>query len=394
MKPNPGGHLAADEIVGRDELIQDMWDVLESRSIYMNDLRRIGKTKILYKMVEECPEGWKAIFGDLEDLKRTNELSTWFFRNALEAFTDGKKAFRKMGALLGNLEGLEIAGVLKLPGGKEVPWKESITRTFDDLEVALEDSGEKLVFCLDEVPYMLEGIIKNEGPDVAMEVLDLIRKLAQTYKNVRFILTGSIGIHHVLENLQGHGYNGTPLNNLTSRSPGPLNAEWAEYLAKELIKGRKIKVREGDLDSLAEFVASITGGVAFYIHRLLDKTSRDVIYNYDKMESLLIDELSDADEDWDLMHYINRIGKTYYAGEGEKELSLGILDLVAASEHGLEFKELLNQVKLTVGDVDDEKVRSILKLLLKDHYLVKSSTGVYTFRMALVRRWWKMERSL
>ena len=65
MKPNPGGQLAAENIVGRDELIADMWSILEGRSIYMNDLRRVGKTMILDKMKAKPPRGWLAIKRDL-----------------------------------------------------------------------------------------------------------------------------------------------------------------------------------------------------------------------------------------------------------------------------------------------------------------------------------------
>ena len=61
MKPNPGGQLATENIVGRDDLIADMWEILEGRSIYMNDLRRVGKTMILRKMeANPPPGGWPS----------------------------------------------------------------------------------------------------------------------------------------------------------------------------------------------------------------------------------------------------------------------------------------------------------------------------------------------
>ena len=34
-----------------------MWSILEGRSIYMNDLRRVGKTMILDKMKAKPPRG-------------------------------------------------------------------------------------------------------------------------------------------------------------------------------------------------------------------------------------------------------------------------------------------------------------------------------------------------
>jgi hypothetical protein len=61
MKPNPGGQLAAENIVGRDDLVAQMWDVLEGRSIYMNDLRRVGKTMILREMNANPAPGWLTV---------------------------------------------------------------------------------------------------------------------------------------------------------------------------------------------------------------------------------------------------------------------------------------------------------------------------------------------
>ena len=76
MKPNPGGQLAAENIVGRDGLIADMWAILEGRSIYMNDLRRVGKTMILNKMVAEPPSGWLPVKRELGGCHTAAEFAT------------------------------------------------------------------------------------------------------------------------------------------------------------------------------------------------------------------------------------------------------------------------------------------------------------------------------
>ena len=53
-------------IIGRDAFIAESWSRLERKSLYMNDLRRIGKTRIIRKMHAELPAGWMASFSDLE----------------------------------------------------------------------------------------------------------------------------------------------------------------------------------------------------------------------------------------------------------------------------------------------------------------------------------------
>jgi hypothetical protein len=149
MKPNPGGQLAPENIVGRDELVTRMWDVLDGRSIYMNDVRRVGKTQILIKMQGSAPAGWRVIKQDLGGMHSTAEFATWVFRESHKVLSGKKRAFRKMEGLLGRLKGLEVVGVLKLPSGAVAPWKEVLIRTFSDLEEELASQDERLVFLWD-----------------------------------------------------------------------------------------------------------------------------------------------------------------------------------------------------------------------------------------------------
>ena len=66
MKANPGGQIDSSEVVGRDELIEQIWDTLDQQSIRMNAERRIGKTTIIKKLCAEPRSGWVPIFQDLE----------------------------------------------------------------------------------------------------------------------------------------------------------------------------------------------------------------------------------------------------------------------------------------------------------------------------------------
>jgi hypothetical protein len=45
-------------------------------------------------------------------------------------------------------------------------------------------------------------------------------------------------------------------------------------------------------------------------------------------------------------------------------------------------------------EVDEEVLREHLKLLCMDHYLVRDDANAYRFYLPLIRRWWKINRSL
>ena len=240
MKPNPGGQLDASEIIGRDQLITKMWEVLSGRNIYMNDLRRIGKTMILSKMQSAPPKGWRVSKRDFEGLRSADEFATQVFRDALNLQSREKRIFKRMTALLGNVDEFEVPGILKIKLSDRTvasPWKEVLTRTLADLHDAYGSGNERVVFLWDEIPLMIENILVEEGASQAMEVLDTLRSLSQDYPSIRFVLTGSVGIHHILKRLRQDGYNNSPLITFERIAPGPLAESDAVCLAEALIIG-------------------------------------------------------------------------------------------------------------------------------------------------------------
>ena len=53
-------------VVGRDRLIQRIWQRLKQESVRFLAERRVGKTSVLKKMAAEPPAGFHPIFLDLE----------------------------------------------------------------------------------------------------------------------------------------------------------------------------------------------------------------------------------------------------------------------------------------------------------------------------------------
>jgi len=68
MKANPGGELALDEVIGRDDLIRRLWDTLAQQSVVLIAERRMGKTSVIKKMAAECPDERVTLYRDVEGL--------------------------------------------------------------------------------------------------------------------------------------------------------------------------------------------------------------------------------------------------------------------------------------------------------------------------------------
>lgn len=124
------------------------------------------------------------------------------------------------------------------------------------------------------------------------------------------------------------------------------------------------------------------------IHKLISRLKKSEDYTVESIRDVLNFELADLNNDWDLEHYRVRLGEYY--GDDES-LATAILDAIANTE--LDFDRVRSVVsnQVTVGD---EKLRTVLKLLCKDHYLEHSIEGKYTYYIAIVARWWRISRDL
>ena len=394
MKANPGGQIDLKEVVGREAIIEQIWDTLDQQSIRMNAERRIGKTTIIKKLCSEPRQGWVPIFQDLEQYHTAVEFAASVFREVETHLSSFNKTARHARRLLESLGGAEVGRVFKLPDfAQEKPWKEIISSAIQDIIENCEKIEKRPLFLWDEVPFMLDNIKKHEGETVAMEVLDTLRALRQTYasRGLRMVITGSIGLHHVINSLKHQGYANSPLNDALAIQVSALDATSAQELASKLLQGEGINT--GHLQETAVAIAKISDGFPFYIHHIV-KSMKQVGQpeTLDIVEQIVVRQLLSADDPWELNHYRDRIG-IYYGKKHEKAV-LGILDSISVSSNAMSLNALLAELK-AVGLLDDrELLIELLRLIEQDHYLTRNSDGHYSFQFPLLQRWWKLSRGL
>ena len=394
MKANPGGQIDLKEVVGRDEIIKQIWNTLEQQSIRMTAERRIGKTTIIMKLRGQPLDGWEPIFQDLEKNHTALEFATSVFREVEKFLSKSQKTARHARKLLESLGGAEVGGIFKLPAfTNNAPWKEIITNAIQDIVEAGEKQNKRPLFLWDEVPYMLESIKEREGELVAEEVLDTMRGLRQTYggRGLRMVITGSIGLHHVIKSLKRQNYKNAPVNDALNVPIPPLDFESAQELASKLLKGEEIQTKS--LEDTAKAVAKSSDCFPFYIHHIIKAMKQSGKEGSpETVDETVLQQLLSADDPWELNHYRERIS-TYYGEEYEKS-ALDILDALAIEAKGMSINELLSNLKNTGALDDREKLIDLLKLIEQDHYLSKNNDGHYYFQFPLLQRWWKLSRGL
>lgn len=380
FKANPGGEIAPQEIIGREKLIQDIWSRLEQQSLILIGERRIGKSSTLKKMASEKNHKMLPIYRDLENIRTPIEFVEKVWQDIEINLQKIGKA-QKVRNLLSQIQNSQFIG-FRFPQIAEKHWKNLLTLAIEDL-VTMQQ--QQIVFIWDEIPHMLENFPENS----AMEMLDTLRSLRQTYPDLRMIFSGSIGLHHIFKNLQKSGYRNDPTNDMYTIDGQPLSLEDAIQLAYYLIEGENIATF--NVAKSARDIAEAVDCIPFYIHHLInqlktikEEVTQSAILNI--VEQSLLNPLNP----WKMDHYRERIDN-YYTEE-QKIYALNILDLLAINPPTT-FQKLWQVLYSDPQTNDKEMARTIIRLLMKDYYLVQTGS-IYSFRYQLVKQYWRLSRGL
>lgn len=383
MKANPGGNLDPKNVYGRDTLIAQLWDRLESQSILINAERRSGKTQILLKMRAEPKPGWRPVYRDLESRHAAQEFAEQVYDDVQQFLGTATRAVNFIRKFFEESE-TDYVNI------RARTWKELLSSAIEDL--AKHQTEERLVFFWDEVPYMLESIRRAEGEQQAAEVLDTLRSLRMEQRRFRVIFTGSIGLHHVLKRLSAARIPSSPVNDMFPVTVPPLDTEAARNLAAALLAGEEIEGPDGEAAAAA--IAEEVGRCPFYIHHVVaGLKTEQLTATVENIRDFVARQLRDAADPWNLAHYRERISSSY-AEDDDAEMVRCLLDFLALSDApAVAVDELVRKTAAgsTRAGERDDLVR-LLKLLEADHYLRRDPEGRYGIRSPLIKRWWRVDR--
>lgn len=219
LRANPGGQISPDEVIGREQQIRRLWEILERQSLVLSAERRMGKTCIVKKMIAEAPGDMLLIYHDLEGLRSPLEFVETVFQDVEGYLSSLQRTAYRTRQFLEQFGGVKVSG-FELPKLAASHWKLVLTKTVEDL---VEHQDRSLIFFWDEMPMMLQNIKQENGEKVAMEVLDTLRSLRQMYPQLRMVFTGSIVLHHVISVLKQAGYANAPINDMYIEDVPPLS---------------------------------------------------------------------------------------------------------------------------------------------------------------------------
>ncbi len=385
LRVNPGGILTPKQVVGRDAFIDLLWRTLAQQSVLLSSERRMGKTSIMRKMTEETPAGTCAIKRSLQGINTPEE-----FARALVADVESNmpdvlsrpilKRLRKAGLKKVGAKAVEV----EFEPVRPEAWKDVVIETFETIDGGVD---EKVVFLWDELPHMIEAIEAERDPGTARDVLDVLRYVRETY-STRMLLSGSLGIHHVVDRLRLKGGSWAPTNDMAMIDVAPLSEVDAAYLASELLRNEGIEC--GDRAAVAEAIAVEVDCVPFYVHHTVAQLQRRQEGDGDPVDAstargAVEATLKDPQDPWQLKHYVDRV-PVYYPHE--RKLAFAVLDIVARQGQPSSQAGIEDLLAAQIPERDGERLHGLLELLCKDHYIEPG----YRFRLELVRRAWRERR--
>lgn len=386
LTPNPGGKLAIDEIVGREREIRQYWRALERQSLVLSAERRIGKTQLVSKMHGVPREGFVTIYQDLESVHSRMELVREVYRGAKEHMNAVDRVKTRLVTLWDTLAPKKMEKV-ELPEAK-AQWKQLLRDAITDVLEALPPE-ERLLLIWDELPLMVHNIARQESPDAAIELLDLLRAMRAEQPRLRFIFTGSIGLHLVLRSLRISGNANEPTNDMHHETVPPMARDEALLLTQRLLLSLRFPPPNGA--ALAEVLLDGVEGFPYYLHHAVDRLhSLDHHPGVDDVQAA-VNALVFSDHDPARLRYYHDRIRTYYSAD-EAPLARAILGSLARAPTSVPLDALCNLVRHKLPDATDGAVSDVCALLRQDHYLTlhpDEDDPTLGFRWTLVKRWWK-----
>ena len=394
MKANPGGTVTGDAIIGRSKEIEDIWGKLEKRSVILTAERRVGKTCVLRKMSEHPENGWLPVFCWVESDRHPIDCVKKIYSeaNKLETRSDRGIWLGRIKSAYKAIAGTEIAG-WKLPAIQS-DWKNLLDALLADIS---ENTGNRMLIMIDEFPMMISHIIKDHGGPMAMEFLDALREVRQKYEpsnQIRFVLSGSIGLHLILQQLKfNHEYKGNPINDMSIKVISGMSREDVHLMCVKYLEEEGIRRHE-----TAEFdrrMFDATDGLPLYIQYVCERfqdLKRQEVYP-DDIDAEIRTMMDDREISW-FNNAADRID-TYYESLGAGHCSSFILKMLSREEDFLPEEQIIDYVRSQMTVEYDDEVVSTLELLLDDNYIIRDTTTGnrrYRFRYGIMRKWWRINK--
>ncbi len=258
------------------ELIEDeIWrEILKGNNILISAPRRVGKTSVMKSITNNPKKGYKMIFENIQGINTEIMFYKTLYElilKCLSKFATNKEKIKNYFKQIGLTE---ISATSLKFEGKTLDYVYEINKILPQLD----QEGEVIVLLIDELPEVLHTLHKSGKNEEAISILKNLRHWRQEedYKMLKFVIAGSIGIHHVVNQVDGRT---SDINDIKSIDcPALDNEQFDDYL-NWAVKDASIVF---DKTSTMYFKDKIQYFVPYYINLMLDEMDKSAMISQEK----------------------------------------------------------------------------------------------------------------
>jgi hypothetical protein len=381
-------HAYRQKSYGRNEEVAELFRLFDSgKNVSMHGPRRLGKTFVLNRMVEQGRE-YRYTCAKLELAGCTDiNAALRMICEAIEQHRSG--VTNKLDTMLSRARHF---------------WRPSKSTTLEESAVRFdwETHLEKLLsqlhsdahtcwaILIDELPIFLKALhdTGDQGILAARHFMNLLARLTSTYPNVRWLVTGSIGIMPLAKAGEYQGI----LAKLHAYTLHPLTEDQAVDFILDLPRSGQHQHRaEITQEEAQAIVQAVSWRSAYYLEAFAHHLPRTPQYDTpqvqenieDAQRSLLADTNAATFTTWE--EHITKHHGT------DRDLSFACLEGLCQTEQGMSLDGVLS--KLGKPDLSRSRCLQILTQLCNEGFLYQEDPSdescPYRFRIPLLRLWWR-----
>ncbi len=239
----------------RAEIVSEIWEELEKGCfILMAAPRRVGKTSIMRYIQNNPKENYKVIFQSIQSLTSEEEFYKAIYALILSCLSTSNKLKNYFQTYLKtkSITEVNISGGFKI-SNTSINYLNEINKIISDIN----EIGETIVLLIDELPEVLHRLNKNGKKEEAISILKNLRTWRQDekFKNLKFVLAGSIGIHYVVNAIEGRN---SDLNDLKKIQCNTLDKDeinkYIDWATKDATIQYSNELRDYLLEKIKYFV--------------------------------------------------------------------------------------------------------------------------------------------
>lgn len=378
MKNVVGQAVRGKDFWDRKSELTKIWQAIENGTHpLLVAPRRVGKTSIMYKILDEPKDDYAVVYVNTESADSENEFWHRLFNAMMdEEFKNKNKLILK--SFYTSLKTISIKKIstsgIEFNDGKVLDYAEAFEELIKEI-----DSDKKLIIMMDEFAQTIENIIKYASTHEAESLLKTHRTLRQNPKitsKVIFVYAGSIGLESVVAKLDAMKF----INDLNSIKITPLSKVEAVDFSHSLYP------EIGD-DEVSYLLARIEWLIPFYIQLIIQEIHTICL---EKPLHVISKEIIDQaiehalDHRNHFEHWLARIKSAFE--KDEFKFAKEILNQL--SEYGiLESKEISNFADK--HGLEHEVAKEIIHALVYDGYINNNENPkVYRFNSPILKLWW------